>query len=119
DAQVTGHLVRNLSEGLLEVRTKLAVSVPQHQVFEWIERRFANPGDVNIVRKHERQFPLEHQCAGRYRGHDIPAAVDPRRKYRDVCLLQIGRASCRESCRSGWVPKQDKEVIKMRHQSWL
>ena len=86
DPLVAGHVIGHLAQRLPEIGVQLAGLVPQHEIFEGIEDRVPHPGDLIVVREHERQFLLEHENAGRYRRDDVPAVVHQLRQCGNVLL---------------------------------
>ena len=87
-AQMAGDVIENLAERLRKISAQLSCFVAQDEVFEGIEHVIADFSDVRIVGKHERQFLLEHQCAGGNRRDNIVTALDHREQRRDVPILQ-------------------------------
>jgi hypothetical protein len=62
-AQMARHLIADLAEARGEVRFEQPLTVPQHQVFERVEKSLRHTFDALVVGKQKRQLLLEHQHA--------------------------------------------------------
>ena len=74
--QVTGHLVADVTQRLIEVSPEEPFPVTQEQVLERIEERALYLLDVRIVGIHQWQFLFVHQYARRYRCNQVITLID-------------------------------------------
>src|SRR6185436_9701751 len=65
-AQVARDVIRHFAQRRFEIGPEQSVPVTHDQKFEWVEHGLLHRLDVAVIRKHERQFLLEHQCARRH-----------------------------------------------------
>ena len=86
---MTGGVVGDGAQGLIEIGPQLAVFVADHEIFERVVNVLANLLHLGVIREHKGQFLLKHQHAGRDGRDDVPTLVHQLHEDGDV-LFHVG-----------------------------